>query len=76
MRKIKNKELADYANQIGRENYRKIYQYEANLARRKMKNDIRYSKQHYTNSKEKLNSIREKYKNGVTQEIMEEWLGK
>ena len=41
-----------------------------------MKNDIRYSKQHYTNSKEKLNSIREKYKNGVTQEIMEEWLGK
>ena len=41
-----------------------------------MRNNTRYSGNDYVNLKEKLNAIKEKYKNGVTQEIIEEWLKK
>lgn len=33
----------------------------------------RASGESYVNSEEKLNEIKEKYKNGVTKEILEEW---
>ena len=58
------------------EQYRDLYLYEANKVRRLIKSNVKYSGKHYVNSPEKLNAIKQKYKNGVTQEIIEEWLGK
>lgn len=75
MQKIKDEELRAYQEKIGSQEYRALYIYEANKARRLTKNDIRHSKTHYANSEEKLNAIKQKYKNGVTKEILAEWLG-
>lgn len=75
MQKIKDEELRAYQKKIGSKEYRALYIYEANKARRLSKNDIRHSKTHYANSEEKLNAIKQKYKNGVTKEILAEWLG-
>ena len=44
------------------------------LPRKNHRKDQRYSGLNYTNSEEKLNAIKEKYKNGVTREILEEFL--
>lgn len=73
---IKDEELKAYQERLGTKQYRALYLYEANKVRRLTRNNIRNSETHYVNSEEKLNAIKEKYKNGVTQEIMEEWLGK
>lgn len=75
MSKIKDEELRSYQKRIGSEQYRVLYLYEANKVRRLMRNNTRYSGNDYVNSKEKLNAIKEKYKNGVTKEILSEWLG-
>lgn len=75
-RTIKDEELREYQKELGSEQYRALYLYEANKTRRLIRNNIRHSGKDYVNSKEKLNAIKEKYRNGVTQEIMEEWLGK
>ena len=76
MSKIKDEELRNYQERLGAKEYRALYLYNANKVRRLARNNIRQSGKHYVNSKEKLNAIKEKYRNGVTQEIMEEWLGK
>ena len=73
---IKDEELREYQERIGVEQYRDLYLYEANKVRRLTKSNVRYSGKHYVNSPEKLNAIKQKYKNGVIQEIIEEWLGK
>ena len=73
---IKDEELKAYQERLGAKQYRALYLYETNKVRRLTRNNIRNSGTHYVNSEEKLNAIKEKYKNGVTQEIMEEWLGK
>ena len=75
MPKIEDEELRNYQERLGVKQYRVLYLYEANKVRRLTKNNIRYSGKHYVNSVEKLNAIKEKYKNGVTKEILTEWLG-
>ena len=75
-RTIKDEELRAYQKRIGAKQYRALYLYESNKAIRLARNDIRHSRTHYVNSAEKLDAIKQKYKNGVTQEIMKEWLGK
>lgn len=75
MKKITDKELREYQERLGVEQYRALYSYESNKVRRLTRNNIRQSRKDYVNSKEKLNAIKEKYKNGVTKEILTEWLG-
>ncbi len=75
MRVIKDDELRAYRDTIGADEYRKEYEYLAFTARRKTKYDIRHSKKRYTNSEQRLNEIKAKYANGVTDEILAEWLG-
>lgn len=74
-RTIKDDELREYQIRLGVEQYRALYLYEANKVRRLMRNNTRFSGKDYVNSKEKLNAIKEKYKNGVTKEILTEWMG-
>jgi hypothetical protein len=73
-RKIKDEELRAYQERIGAKRYRKLYLYEANKAIRLRKSNKRYSGENYVNSEEKLNTIKEKYKNGITTEILAEFM--
>ena len=75
MRVIKDDELRAYQEAIGADEYRKEYRELDFTARRKTKYDIRHSKKRYVNSEQKLNEIKAKYANGVTDEILAEWLG-
>ena len=75
MRVIKDDELRAYRDTIGADEYQKEYMYFYIATRQKMKVDIRHSKKRYVNSEQKLNEIKEKYKHGVTDEILAEWLG-
>ena len=75
MRVIKDDELKAYQEAIGADEYRKEYMYFYIAARQKMRADIRHSKKRYVNSEQKLNEIKAKYANGVTDEILAEWLG-
>ena len=47
-----------------RKEYNRVYAWTVN----RLQNDIRASGKKYTNSNEKLQAIKEKYKNGVTDE--------
>lgn len=76
MRKITDEELRAYQKRLGVEQYRALYLYELNKVRRLTRNNRRQSGEDYVNSKEKLNAIKEKYKNGVTKEILTEWAGR
>ena len=72
MRKVKDEEFSEYQEEIGQVKYRKIYMYVCNLSKRIRQNNLRASREHYENSKERLNEIKEKYKNGVTMDILNE----
>lgn len=66
-----DKELKEYRNRIGTKEYRKEYH---KLYSEVKQHKERYSKLEYENSKEKINQIKEKYKNGVTPEILAEFI--
>lgn len=69
MKKIEDEELRQYADRIGHEKYKKEYSYLYNKS--KLYPNSRYSK------KEKivdLEQIKNKYKNGVTPEILAEFI--
>lgn len=70
MNRIKDKELREYQEKIGREAYDKMYRKLYTQAVQSP--DKRFSGKKYVNSKERLKAIKEKYKNGVTMDILEE----
>lgn len=53
---------------------RKIYHKVYTFCWNKQKYNTRNSRKKYTNSKEKLLAIKEKYKNGVPKGLIEDWL--
>ena len=67
----RDKELSEYRKKIGSVEYKKQY---SALYQQTRQQKGRYSKLEYENSPERLNQIREKYKNGVTKEILDELL--
>lgn len=48
-RTIKDEELREYQKELGSEQYRALYLYEANKVRRLMRNNIRHSGKDYVN---------------------------
>ena len=66
-----DKELMKYSKLIGAKQYHKEYNVLINRVKRNQ--NVRYSK---TNHDVDLNAIKEKYKNGVTKDILIEWLVK
>lgn len=68
----RDQELINYKNQIGYKKYDNEYKALYNFAR---DSKHRYSKQNYVNDDSKLKSIKEKYKNGVTIDIINNMLG-
>ena len=71
-RKINDSELDQYAEKIGRENYRNEYNM---LYQRTMQaGNRRFSGKKYENSPEKLKQLKEKYKNGISLKTINEML--
>ena len=75
MKKIEDEELREYQLKIGQKEYKKIRMNYCNKSARIRNYNLRASRKHYENSEERLKEIKEKYKNGVTKEILSEWIG-
>ena len=75
-KKISDEELMEYQMEIGQKEYRRILSYTCNRSACIRDNDLRASREHYENTPEKLEAIKEKYRNGVTDDIMKEFESK
>lgn len=53
---------------------KKKYDFALEYFSRLRDNDLRTSGKHYENTPEKLEAIKEKYRNGVSREMIEEWI--
>lgn len=74
MKKIKDEKLRKYQRQIGLKEYKKLQMNYCNKSTRIRNYNLRASRQHYENSEERLKEIKEKYKNGVTMDILKEFI--
>ena len=74
MKKIEDAELREYQHEIGQKEYKKLQMNYCNKSARIRNYNLRASRKHYDNSEEKLEYIKEKYKNGVTMDILKEFL--
>lgn len=74
MKKIEDEELREYQLKIGQKEYRKFQMNYCNKSARIRNYNLRASGKHYENSEEKLEQIKEKYKNGITNNILEEFV--
>ena len=72
--KILDPELREYQSEIGKEKYRRIQINYCIKSKRIRDNNLRSSRKHYENSEERLMEIKEKYKNGVTMDILKEFV--
>ena len=73
MRKIECEELREYQRQIGSKEYKKVQMNFCNKSARLRDYNLRASRKNYENSEERLKEIKEKYKNGVTMDILKEF---
>lgn len=71
--KILDPELREYQSEIGKEKYRKIQINYCIKSKRIRDNNLRSTRKRYENSEERLMEIKEKYKNGVTMDILKEF---
>lgn len=71
-------ELQRYRGELGDEEYRRQYEQVRQKTWQHIRKDVRFSGREYTNSLEKLEAIKEKYKDGVRPEhveaLVEAWL--
>ena len=74
MKKIKDEELREYQRQIGSKEYKKLQMNYCNKSTRIRNYNLRASRQRYENNEERLKEIKEKYKNGVTMDILKEFI--
>lgn len=74
--KICDEELREWQLEIGQKEYKRIQSYVCQRSARIRDNDLRASGKHYENTPEKLEAIKEKYRNGVTDDIMKEFESK
>ena len=72
--KILDHELSEYRSEIGKEKFKKIRINYCIKSKRIRDNNLRASRKRYENSEEKLMEIKEKYKNGVTMDILKEFI--
>ena len=74
MTKIEDYELREYQCEIGQKEYRKLQMNYCNKSAKIRNYNLRASRKHYENSEERLKEIKEKYKNGVTMDILKEFV--
>ena len=66
--------LEEYKEQIGKKEFQYQYNEIYYLTKYRYEHDVRHSHTKYENDKDKLDIIKKKYKKGVTDEILKEWL--
>lgn len=71
--KILDHKLSEYRSEIGKEKFKKIQINYCIKSKKIRDNNLRASRKHYKNSEERLMEIKEKYKNGVTMDILKEF---
>ena len=74
MKKIEDDELREYQSEIGQKEYRKFQMNYFNKSAKIRNYNLRASRKHYENSEERLKEIKEKYKNGVTMDILNKFI--
>ena len=74
MKKIEDDELREYQSEIGQKEYRKFQMNYCNKSAKIRNYNLRASRKHYENSEERLKEIKEKYKNGVTMDILNKFI--
>ena len=74
MKKIEDDELREYQHEIGQKEYKKFQMNYCNKSARIRNYNLRASGKHYNNSEEKIREIKEKYKNGVTMDILNKFI--
>ncbi len=67
-------ELREFKKQIGWDEYKKIQMCYCNKSKRILTNNSRASRKKYENSEEKIKAIKEKYTNGVNEDILKEFV--
>lgn len=72
--KILDPELREYRSEIGKEKFKKLQINYCIKTKRIRDNNLRASRKRYENSEERLMEIKEKYKNGVTMDILKEFV--
>ena len=68
------KKLREYQHEIGQKEYKKFQMNYCNKSARIRNYNLRASGKHYNNSEEKIREIKEKYKNGVTMDILNKFI--
>lgn len=66
--------MREYQSEIGQKEYKKFQMNYCNKSARIRNYNLRASGKHYENSEEKLERIKEKYKNGVTMDILNKFI--
>ena len=66
-------DLLDYRARIGADDYERLYRNVYQKTR--THGELRFSGKHYENSAERIQALREKYKNGVPDGTIEKMLG-
>lgn len=74
IRSIGDDELDEYRLSVGIEIYEKEYNIIYSRTVYRTSHNIRHSGQEYKNNDDKIKNIKEKYKKGVTDDILNEWL--
>lgn len=72
--KILDHELSEYRSEIGKEKFKRIQINYCIKSKRIRDNNLRSSRKRYENSEERLMEIKQKYKNGVTMDILKEFV--
>ena len=72
-KRIKDVELAELRNELGKDGYADLYR-KIYMNCKNTKSHKRASCKIYENDEKKMAEIKEKYKNGVTKEIINEWI--
>ena len=71
--RIRDKELAELRNELGKDGYADLFK-KTWMCCKYTKSHKRASGKIYENDEKKMAGIKEKYKNGVTKEIINEWI--
>lgn len=70
---VKDKELAELYDNLGKKTYNNLYR-KIYMNCKNTKSHKRASGKVYENDEKKMAEIKAKYKNGVTKEIINEWI--
>lgn len=67
-------EITEWHKEVGEKEYHRQYSRIWETSKYIQKTNVRASKLNYTNNKKKLDNIKEKYKNGVSDEMISDWI--